>query len=98
MAINYTSMVVLTALHKAVRRVYSASPWSAEDTVGAVYAIAHHQSCTQHQIATRLLHWLHRNTQWDGEQYTDIIIQPIFHPEGHTPAWCAVIHLLLART
>ena len=42
MASAYPRMVVMRALHKSVCRVYSASPWGAENTMRAVYAIAHH--------------------------------------------------------
>ena len=36
-------MAVMRAMHKTVRHVYSASPWMAENTMRAVYAIGHHQ-------------------------------------------------------
>ena len=98
LACDYRRMVVMRALHKAVRRVYSASPWSVENTMRAVYAIAHHQPCPQQQACARLLHWLRQNAQWDNNRYSGSINPPEFQPEGYTPAWCADTPLLLART
>ena len=40
----------MQALHKAVRRVYSASPWGAEHTMRVVYATAHHQACAHSAV------------------------------------------------
>ena len=42
---DYKRMAVMRAMHKTVRRAYSASPWMAENTMRAVYAIGHHQPC-----------------------------------------------------
>ena len=101
-ASDYTCMVVMRPLHKAVCHVYSVSPWSAENTMRLVYAIAHHQPCTRHHVATQLLHWLRnnalRNTAKWHEHYTDPIIPPVFQPEECAPAWCADIQLLRACT
>ena len=70
MGSGYARMVVMRAPHKAVCLVYSASPWDAENTMHVVYAIAHHQSCARHHVATRLLHWLHNNAKWHEQNYT----------------------------
>ena len=48
LASEYAHMAV--ALHKSVRRVYSTSPWNAENTMCAVYAITDHQPCAQHGV------------------------------------------------
>ena len=53
---DYSRMVVMRALHKAVRRVCGASPWGAENTMRAVYAIARHQPCAQAAVITLLIH------------------------------------------
>ena len=71
---DYPRMAVMRALHKAVRRVYCASPWGAKNTMHAVYAIAHCQPCLQHTAVARLIHWLHRRAQWNGTAYTDTSI------------------------
>ena len=42
LASDYTRMAAMRAMHKSVRCVYSASPWNAENTMRALYAIAHH--------------------------------------------------------
>jgi hypothetical protein len=66
-----------------VRRVYSASPWNAENTMRAVYAIAHH--------------WLKHNAKWNDKHYTDTVIPPELQPEGYKPTWSTDIHLLQVR-
>ena len=97
MASTYPRMVVMHALHKSVRRVYSASLWGAENTMHAVYAIAHHLPCTQQQASKRLVSWPNKNARWEDQQYTDQVVSVEFQPEGYTPAWCADIHLLRQR-
>ena len=97
LASDFPRMAVVRALHKSVRRVYSVSPWCANNTMRAIYAIAHHQPCKQHQAVTRLILWLNRNAKWDGSQYTNIVIPPQFQPEGYCPAWCVYMHLLRVR-
>ena len=97
LASNYARMAVMRALHKAVCRVYAASPWTAENTMRAVYAIAHHQPCTQHTVVTRLIHWLHKNAHWHGTLYTDTTVPAEFQLEDYEPMWCADINLLPAR-
>ena len=87
-ASDYARMAVMHALHRSVRRVYSASLWSAENTVRAVYAIMHHQSCARHNVITQLIHWLYRHAQWRGTVYTDAAIPVRFRPEGYEPV-CA---------
>ena len=64
LASNYTPMAVMRAMHKAVRRVYSVSPWNAENTMRAVYANTHHQPCAQHVVVTKLTHCLFRQAKW----------------------------------
>ena len=91
-------MAVMRAMHKTVRRVYSASPRMAENTMRAVYAIGHHQPCPQTTTVDKLLHWLFRNAVWDGCNYTDQVIPTELQPEGYTPTWCSDIHLLQARS
>ena len=83
LASDYGRMVVMWALHKAVHRVYSTSPLGAENTMCAVYAIAHHQPCTESAVVKRLVQWLPRNAQWEGTRYTDHVIPGIFQPEGY---------------
>ena len=97
-ACDYKRMAVMRAMHKTVRRVYSASPWMAENTMRAVYAIGHHQPCPQTTTVDRLLHWLFQNAVWDGCNYTDQVIPTELQPEGYTPTWCSDIHLLQARS
>ena len=97
-ACDYKRMAVMRAMHKTVRRVYSASPWMAENTMRAVYAIGHHQPCPQATTVDKLLHWLFRNAVWDGSNYTDQVIPTELQPEGYTPTWCTDIHLLQARS
>ena len=97
-ACEYKRMVVMRAMHKTVRRVYSASPWRAENTMRAVYAIGHQQPCPQATTVDKLLHWLFQNAVWDGSNYTDQVIPAELQPEGYTPTWCSDIHLLQARS
>jgi hypothetical protein len=94
LARDYGRMTVMRALHKSMRRVYSASPWNAENTMRAVYAVAHHQLCAQHVVVTRVMHWLFRNAHWQGTQYTNTVIPAELQPDGCTPVWTAELHLL----
>ena len=55
-ACDYKRMAVMRAMHKTVRRVYSASPWAAENTMRAVYAIGHHQPCARAVAVDKLMH------------------------------------------
>ena len=88
-------MVLMRALHKVVRSVYSASPpWGTQDTMHAVYAISHHQLCTQQEASRKLAHWLYTVST----RYTDTVIPPQYQPEGYTPTWCYGMHLLKVRT
>ena len=87
----------MRVMHKSVRRVYSASPWNAENTMRAVYAIAHHQACTQSDVATILMHWLVRHAKWNNKHYTDTVIPTELRPEGYEPNWSTDIHLLHVR-
>ena len=97
---DYGRMLVIRALHKAVRHVYCAvcRHGGAENTMRAVYAIAHHQTCSQHTVVARLIHWLHRNTQGcvTLHCYTDNVIPYHFRHENFEPTWCANMHLLRA--
>ena len=97
-ACDYKRMVVMRAMHKTVRRVYSASPWAVENTMRAVYAIGHHQPCPQAVAVDKLIHWLFRNAVWENSSYTDQVIPTELQPEGYTPTWCTNIHLLRARS
>ena len=97
-ACDYKCMAVMRAMHKTVLRVYSASPWAAENTMRAVYAIGHHQPCPQAVEVDRLMHWLFRNAVWENSSYTDQVIPTELQPEGYTPTWCTDIHLLRARS
>ena len=58
MSSDYDRMTVMRAMHKSMRCVYCASPWSAEKTMRVVYALAHHQPCPQAHIVSRLIHGL----------------------------------------
>ena len=95
---DYKRMAVMRAMHKTMRRVYSASPWAAENTMRAVYAIGHHQPCAQAVAVDKLMHWLFRNAKLDNSSYTDQVIPIELQPEGYTPRWCTDIHLLRARS
>mmetsp|Transcript_9164 Transcript_9164/g.14065 ORF Transcript_9164/g.14065 Transcript_9164/m.14065 type:complete len:83 (+) Transcript_9164:582-830(+) len=82
-------MVVVRALHKAMRCVYSASLWDAENTMrvaDVADTIAHHQPCAHSAVIKRLIHWLNKNAQWEGTKYTDHVIPPVFQPEKCSPA------------
>ena len=98
LASDCTRMAVMRAMYKSVCRVYSVSPWSAENTMCAVYAIAHHQPCTQCVAVKKLLHWLFRHAKWHGTEYTDTTIPTELQPEGYEPSWCTDIHLLRASS
>ena len=82
LACDYARMMVMRAMHKSVRRVYSASPWNAENTMRAVYAIAHHQPCARSAVVTKLIHWLGHHAKWNDKHYTDTVIPPELQPEG----------------
>ena len=77
--------------------MYSASPGSAENTMRAIYAIAHDQPCAEHAVVTWLIHWLYRYPHWPGTVYTDAAIPVQFQLEGCEPAWCADMPLLHTR-
>ena len=102
LACDDAPMAVMRALHKAVRHVCSASLWSDENTMHVVYAIAHHQPCTQHTMVTS---WLCKNAQSQGTDYrlhSTTLTPPFrnsFSLKGTCPrgAWCADMHLLRAR-
>ena len=97
-ACDYKRMAVMREMHKTVRRVYSASPWAAENTMRAVYTIGHHQPCVQAVAVDKPMHWLFRNAKWDNSTYTDQVIPIELQREGYTPSWCTDIHLLWARS
>ena len=80
LASDYARMTVMRAMHKSVRPVYSASPWNAENTMRAVYAIAHHQPCAQSDVVTRLIYWLSRHAKWRNKHYTDTAIPTELQP------------------
>ena len=94
---DYNHMTVMRAMHKSMRCVYYASPWNAENTMRAVYALAHHQPCPEAQIVNRLLHWLFRNAHWHGTGYTDAIIPTEVQPVGYKLVLCADLHLPCLR-
>ena len=91
---GYGRMTVMRALHKAVRRVYAASPWWSENTMRAVYSVGHELPCSRSSATAKLVHWLANNAVWDGDRYTDREIPVEFQPEGYTPTWCNDIILL----
>ena len=93
----FNCMPVMRVLHKALRQVYSASPWNAENTMRAVYAVSHHQPCARITVIARLIHWLHRNAKWHGHRYTDNILPDQFQPQGYEPTWCDDMHLLRSQ-
>ena len=82
----------MRAMHKSARRVYCASPWSVENTMRTMYALAHHQPCPQAHIVSRLIHWLFRNAHWQADEYTDAIIPAIVQPSGYQPTLCVDLH------
>ena len=98
LACDYKCMAVMRAMHKTMRRVYSASPWAAENAMRAVYAIGHHQPCAQAVAVDELMHRLFRNAKWDNSSYIDQVILIELQPDGYTPSWCTDIHLLRARS
>ena len=87
----------MRTMHKSVRRVYSASPWNAENTMRVVYAIAHHQPCAQSDVVKKLMHWLGRHAKWNNKHYTDTVIPTELRLEGNEPTWSTDIHLLRVR-
>ena len=97
LACNYARMTVMSAMRKPVRRVYSASPWNAENTMRAVYAIAHHQPCARSAVVTKLMHWLGHHAKWNNDHYTDTVIPPELQREGYKQTWSTDIHLLRVR-
>ena len=97
LACDYARMTVMRAMHKSVRRVYSASPWNAENTMRAVYAIAPHQPRARSVVVTKLIHWLKHNAKWNDKHYTDTVIPPELQPEGYEPTWSTDTHLLQVR-
>ena len=58
LASDYPQMREMQALHKAVRCVFAASPWALENTVRAVYAVAHRMPCTRSTVVAQVLAWL----------------------------------------
>ena len=82
---DYKCMAVMHAMHKIVHRVYFASPWAAENTMRSVYAIAHHQPCTQQAAIEKLVQWLFCNAKWQGTNHTDMTIPTELQPEGYNP-------------
>ena len=91
---GYKRMTVMRALHKAVRRVYAASPWWSENTMRAVYSVGHDLPCSRATATAKLVHWLTNKAVWEGDRYTDREIPEDLQPEGYTPAWCMDIALL----
>ena len=89
-------LAVMRAPHKAVRRLYSASP-GAQKTLCAGDAIPHHQPSAQHAVITCLIHWLYRHAQWQGTVFLDAAIPAKLQPEGYAPVWCADMLLLRTR-
>ena len=85
---DYPCMVVMRALHKAVRRVCAASPWYAEHIMHPAYAVGHHLPCARKHARRKLFHWLKANAVWEGDLYTDAVIRDGFRPEGYTPVRC----------
>ena len=67
-------MVVLRTLHTAVRRVYTASPCYAENTMRTVYVVAHYLLCKRDDACKKVFHWLQANAAWEGDKYTDKVI------------------------
>ena len=85
LASDYTPMSVMRALHKSVRRVYSASPWNAENTMRAVYAVAHHV----------LNMWLSHGSCtgfFKTSEHAEL------QPDRYAPVWCADLYLLQIRS
>ena len=68
---GYRRMTVMRALHKAVRRVYAASPWWSENTMRAVYSVGHDLPCSRGTATAKLVHWLANRAVWEGDRYTD---------------------------
>ena len=91
---GYRRMTPMRALHKAVRRVYAASPWWSENTMRAVYSVGHDLPCSRATATAKLVHWLANKAVWEGDRYTDREILEDLRPEGYTPAWCMDIALL----
>ena len=82
MASDYARLTALRTLHAAVHGVYAASPWNADDAMRAVCAAAQQQPRARSQACCRLLHWVQRNAEWEGNLHTDIAVFPAFQPEG----------------
>ena len=91
---DYCRMVVMQALHKAVRSVCAMSPWYTEHALRAAYAVGHHLPCAWEHACQKLFHWLKANAVWEGDLYTNAAIWGEFQPEGCTPVWCHNVGLL----
>ena len=81
---NYPHAVVIRALHTAVCRVCATSPWYAEHTMRAAYAVGHHLPCAREHACHKIFHWLKANAIWEGDLCTDAVIWDEFRPEGYT--------------
>ena len=92
LASDYPRAHVMSALHKAVRRVHAASPWAPENTIRAV---AHCMPCPRPTAVAAVVTWLEQRATWQGVQYTDTDIPKEFKPKAFEPIWCLGLHLLL---
>ena len=79
----HVGMVVMRALH-TVRRVCAMSPWDAEHTMRAAYAVGHHLLCAWEHACQKSFHWLKANA----------VIRDDFWPQGYAPVWCHDVGLL----
>mmetsp|Transcript_28573 Transcript_28573/g.46156 ORF Transcript_28573/g.46156 Transcript_28573/m.46156 type:complete len:109 (-) Transcript_28573:262-588(-) len=77
------------------RRVFSASPWSSENTVRVIFAVSHHMPAPRYSVVQKLIRWLRNNAVWDRCHYTDHDIPPGVRPEAYTAPWSSNFHLLL---
>ena len=58
LASDFPRMQVMRALHHALRRLLAASPWAPENTIRAMYAVAHRALCARPTAIAAVEAWL----------------------------------------
>ena len=82
-------------MQKSARCVFSASPWSSENTMRAIFAVSHHKPAPKYLVVEKLIRWLRSNAVWDRCHYTDNALPPGVRLEAYTAPWSPDFHLLL---
>ena len=66
---DYSRSTVLRALHSAVPRIISRTPWDVDNTLQWCYHAAYILPCTRETIFFRLNRWVQHNAVWTGPAY-----------------------------